>query len=205
MQPGPAWCAAFALAASAAAAADLPDTSERFREAMSICTLPGPGLEARLARLAATGWTPERPTAEDATILRDAALLDTTPTDDPAAWAALRTGGDPIRLPDTVHRHGPARLLVTEDPASGAPSCRLATLNSADSDQLFEDLAAAGAVTATGPVRHAAMVTTSLDASGTPWRTEVRFSSADTSAANALFETPLAATLSAYFVTRPVP
>lgn len=188
------------LAAAPVAAADLPDTSERFREAMSACTLPGPGLDRRLARLAETGWTAARPDAEDAFAFRDAALL----AEPPETWPGARDAG-PVALPETIYRHGTARLIVSEDPASGDPACRLATLNSIDSDLLFADLAAVGAVSGTGPVRSAAMATSVFDLGEGHWRTEVTLISADTGAANALLDAPLRITLSAVFVTRQTP
>ncbi len=183
---------AAALLLATSAAADTPDTSERFREAMSACTLPGPGLELRLARLADTGWTATTPDAEDAAAFRDAALLETWPTRD----------AGPVALPETIYRHGTARLVLGED-AAGNPTCRLATLNSADSDRLFENLARAGAVTETGPVRQAAMVTTVLDYGTETWRTEVSLTSADPDAANPTLAEPLRTTLAVSFTTEP--
>jgi hypothetical protein len=185
-------------AAAPAAAADLPDTSERFREAMSACTLPGPGLGPRLDRLAETGWTASVPDAADALAFRDADLL----AQPPATWDTARDDG-PVALPDTVFRNGEARLIVWEN-SSGAPACRLATLNSTDSDLLLSDLAAVGAVTEDGPLRRAAMATSVYDTATGAWRTEVRLSSADTDAANARLDDPLRATLAVSFVTRPL-
>ena len=46
-----------AITASLVAAAPvMADSSERFREAMSVCTLPGPGIEARVERLSDLNW-----------------------------------------------------------------------------------------------------------------------------------------------------
>ncbi|MBT8408042.1 MAG: hypothetical protein KJN93_00270, partial [Alphaproteobacteria bacterium] len=49
------------LLVAPAVAAQSTDTSERFREAMSACVLPGPGLELREERLAQVGWQPVAP------------------------------------------------------------------------------------------------------------------------------------------------
>ncbi len=181
-----------ALTALFAAAADLPDTSERFREAMSACTLPGP--ELRRDRLARTGWTAAPPDAEDAQAFRDAALLE--------IWPNREAG--PVALPETIYRHGTARLILGED-AAGNPTCRLAAQTSEESDRLFAALARADAVTEAGPIRRAAMVTTVLDFGTDTWRTEVTLTSANTDAANAALAEPLRTTLAVFFVTRPVP
>jgi hypothetical protein len=192
-------CLLILAAAAPAAAADLPDTAERFREAMSACTLPGPGIGPRLERLADTGWSASVPDAADALAFRDADLL----AQPPATWDTARDD-DPVALPDTVYSNGEARLIVREN-ANGDPACRLATLNSTDSDILFADLSKVGAVTEDGPVRRAAMATSVYDTATGAWRTEVRLTSADTNAANARLDDPLRATLAVSFVTRPIP
>jgi hypothetical protein len=186
------------VAAAPAAATDHRDTSERFREAMSACTLPGPGIGPRLDRLANTGWTASAPDAADALAFRDADLI----AQPPATWDTARDDG-PVALPDTVYSNGEARLIVWEN-TGGDPACRLATVNSTDSDVLFADLSKVGAVTEDGPVRRAAMATSVYDTATGAWRTEVRLTSADADAANARVGEPLRATLAVSFVTRPI-
>ena len=196
-------CAALVvLAALPAPAADEPDTSERFREAMSICTLPGPDLAPRLARLAETGWDAVEPGDADAEAFRDAAFIRQAPPDaSPETWRRERAA-TPAVIPETVFQNGSARLGLYLDVLAGGPGCVLAMTNSVDSDLLLEDLAKAGAVTETGPVRTAAMATTVFDSPTGSWRTEIDVASAKTEDAAALLATPLSTTFAATFRSR---
>ena len=195
----PVLVACLALAAQTAPAADEPGSSERFREAMSICTMPGPDLAPRLERLSETGWERIEPQDADAEAFRDAAFIRRPPDRTaPETWPEERAE-TPAVIPDMVFRNGSARLGVYVDAPEGGLGCVLAMLTSADSDLLFDDLAEAGAVTKIGPVRTAAMATTVFDSPTGDWRTEIDLAAAETQAAEKILGDPLAATFSAMF------
>ncbi|MEM9031256.1 MAG: hypothetical protein AAGB18_01305 [Pseudomonadota bacterium] len=190
------------VAALPAFSAEEPDTSERFREGMSICTLPGPSIDARRARLAEAGWVSAPLDAGDRVAFQDAALLlKAAEAPSVEAWAAARGEAAPV-LDGTVYQNGPARLLITRDATTGQPACRLATLNSADTDRLLVDLEKAGALTATGPIRTGSMATTVFDSQDGTWRTEIDLASADATEAASLLSTPLSVTFAATFKSR---
>lgn len=149
-------CAVMSLLLGAVPGAAVePDTSERFREAMSVCTLPGADPAPRLARLSETGWQATAPSPEDLSALAVAAgLLGEAPPD-----------------PETLHRQSSVRLVL--EARDGVQTCFLVTPHSADSDLLLSDLEEAGGITELDGVRTGAMASISRDGAAGDWRTEV--------------------------------
>lgn len=200
--------AAAIVIAAPAAAADAPDTSERLREALSACTLPGPGIEARIDRLTGWGWRPgDDPEALLAARIDGAAIAGAPIDADAAAWAesraraasAVGTTGD---LQDWYARDA-AWLNVASQAGTGYPTCLLLTRNSRESDLLFDTLDRAGGLANWDFGRRGEMLTTQTAPDGVRWQTDIVLTSADAGQIDPILETPLATTLAVTFVTRP--
>jgi len=204
----PAFAFLAAVAATPAIAAETPDTSERLREAMAACVLPGPGIEARISRLESVGWAPRARSPGIIAAFGDALAISNPPQEsDTASWAALRSWARDLAAdapPDNLYGSGRALLQIELQPQTDWPTCLLMTTNSRESDLILQVLAKSGGVVDLGHTRRGEMFSTQFDATGADWRTDVTLHSAAPEQINQLLSKPLLTTLTATFVTQPM-
>jgi hypothetical protein len=181
--------------------------SEQFREAMTACTLPGPGISPRIDQLTTLGWRPAIDHSAVASLHADALLLFNPPTSgDPAEWTDRRAWA--LNLVRSAAPHegffakGTSVIQVQPQRETGHPTCLLFAARSRDSDFVLHELDRAGGLVSGTYIERGTMFTIRIDTGDRRWRTEIALVAA-TDALSPLLGTPPATTLAITLVTRP--